>query len=386
MKILVLAPHPFYQDRGTPIAVDLLIQALTGEGHQVDCLCFNEGSDREYPNFRLYRANSLPRVEGIRPGFSGKKLWLDLFFFLKFIGLFLRNRYDVVHAVEESAFMAMLMCKLFRRRFVYDMDSSMATQLVDKSDSLRKVEGTLHWIESLPMRTATAVVPVCDALADTVYRYRQEGVFILKDVSLASPEPVEQPQENLRQSLGIDGPMMMYIGNLESYQGIDLLVESMALALESVPDAHAVIIGGEDAHIAAYRQKCEKLKIDKRVHLIGKRPVAQISAYMSQADLLLSPRVHGVNTPMKVYSYLDSGVAVLATRLPTHTQVMTDEVGFLAGDTPSEFADVMVEALKNPELRQQKAAAARVLIEREHSVTAFRRKLKEVYDYIIRSA
>ena len=385
MNVLLLAPHPFYQDRGTPIAVDLLIRTLTQAGHRVDCLCFNEGTDRSYPNFRLYRANSIPPVQGIRPGFSLKKLYLDLFFFLRFIALFIKNRYDVVHAVEESAFMAMVVCKLFRRHFIYDMDSSMVTQLLDKSESLKRYEGALRWVESLPMRTATAVVPVCDALADEVKKYRKEGIFILKDVSLVDPTPsTTSPVESLKQQHGITGPLLMYIGNLESYQGIDLLLESFAIAVKTVPDARLAIIGGEDEHIAAYREKATALGIADSVLLLGKRPVSQINDYMSQADLLVSPRVHGVNTPMKVYSYLDSGIAVLATRLPTHTQVMTDDIGFLAAAEPAAFATALLEALQNPALRQTKAAAARQMIAQEHSVEAFSRKLATVYDYLTR--
>jgi len=32
MRVLVLAPHPYYQERGTPIAVDLLVRALSQHG------------------------------------------------------------------------------------------------------------------------------------------------------------------------------------------------------------------------------------------------------------------------------------------------------------------------------------------------------------------
>ncbi|MBK8970397.1 MAG: glycosyltransferase family 4 protein [Hahellaceae bacterium] len=383
MNVLLLAPHPFYQDRGTPIAVDLLIKVLTEAGHTVDCLCFSEGTDRNYPNFRLFRAHGIPEVEGIRPGFSVKKLYMDLFFFFKFIGLFIRNRYDVVHAVEESAFMAMVVCKLFRRKFIYDMDSSMVTQLLDKSEKLRSMEGSLRWLESLPMRTAEAVVPVCDALADEVKKYRKDGIFILKDVSLVDNTPPSvDPANALREQYGIKGPVLMYIGNLESYQGIDLMLESFALAVREVPESCLIVIGGEDEHIAGYQKKAKALGLEQKALFLGKRPVSQINDFMSQADLLVSPRVHGVNTPMKVYSYLDSGIAVLATRLPTHTQVMTDEFGFLAADTAEAFSTAMIEALKSPKLRAEKAKAAKAMIAREHSIEAFSRQLKVVYDYV----
>ena len=55
MRILLLAPHPFYQERGTPIAVNLLLQALSGLGYQVDVLTYPEGSEVSYPGVTLHR-------------------------------------------------------------------------------------------------------------------------------------------------------------------------------------------------------------------------------------------------------------------------------------------------------------------------------------------
>ena len=73
-KILLIAPHPFFQERGTPIAVELLIRALTECGYQIDLLTFNEGSDISYPGLTIHRVKPYPRIENVRPGFSGKKI------------------------------------------------------------------------------------------------------------------------------------------------------------------------------------------------------------------------------------------------------------------------------------------------------------------------
>src|SRR5690606_13461121 len=139
-------------------------------------------------------------------GFSAKKLYHDLFLLLRLIGLLRSRRYDLVHAVEESAFLAMLICPLFGVRYVYDMDSSMATQLIDRFPAVRRIERLLRWLERLPARFATAVVPVCDALAEEVMRVRDGGIFVLKDVSLASAGvPVQAP--DLRRHHDIPGKL-----------------------------------------------------------------------------------------------------------------------------------------------------------------------------------
>ena len=383
MKILLIAPQPFYQERGTPIAVDYLLQALSRQGHKVDLLTFADGEDREYTSVKIMRISSWFGIRGIRPGLSVKKITLDIFLFFRFILEMFRNRYDVVHAVEESVFMAMLVCPLFGVKYVYDMDSSMTRQIVDKlPDALAPVGYLLNFIESLPMRWATAVVPVCDALAEPVYKYRQSGVFLLKDVSLVDNQNVSVDRVfNVRERVGSGAFVFMYVGNLESYQGIDLMIEGFKLVESQSPQFRLVIVGGAESDITKYRAMSGDL-LDQKIFFLGPQPVSQLSALMNQADVMLSPRIHGVNTPMKVYSYMDSGKPVLATNLPTHTQVMTAETGMLVEPTADAVGRGMVELFHDPELGERLAKNASAYIKREHSLDSFMTRVEEIYQFL----
>ena len=121
---------------------------------------------------------------------------------------------------------------------------------------------------------------------------------------------------HLKSAYNIAGPLLMYVGNLERYQGIDLLLDSFKLTLAHAAEARLVIIGGASEHITRYRQRARQLGVDMCVYFVGKRPVEDLAYYLAQADILVSPRIQGDNTPMKLYSYLDSGKALLATDLP----------------------------------------------------------------------
>ncbi|MBW2493940.1 MAG: glycosyltransferase family 4 protein [Deltaproteobacteria bacterium] len=379
MKILIVAPQPFYQERGTPISVDFLIRALLARGDDVDLLTYHEGVDRTYERLRIFRIEPFPPIHHLRPGFSAKKLYCDVFLFFRLIPLLRENRYDVVHAVEEGSLMALLLCPLRSIPFVCDVDSSMTTQLVDRFGLLRPFRPLLERIEAMPYRKAAAVVPMCDALADSIRRYRPKQIVVLKDVSLVREYKEWESAENLAKNLHLDGPVAMYIGNLGVHQGIDLLLAGFAIAVRSVEDASLIIIGGAPSEIHRYRVAAKNLGIGKRVHFLGPRPVEQIGLYMKQADVLVSPRKHGVNTPMKVYSYLDSGVAVLATRRQTHTQVMTHEIAMLAEPSPDDLARGLVELFEDPDLRERLARNARAQIQREHSYAGFRERVHELY-------
>jgi glycosyltransferase involved in cell wall biosynthesis len=378
MRILFLAPQPFFQERGTTIAIDLLLKSLSERGDKVDLLTFHIGDDRAYPGLNIHRIAPPRAPSKVKPGFSMAKVYCDLFVLRDAFRLLHANRYDLIHAVEEASFIAMLLGAYFRVPYVFDMDSSMTTQIVDRFRWLRPIGGLLHWLESLPMRRALAVVPMCEDLAVNARQYCKGMVHVLKDVSLID-DSSPADSTDLRAELGVDGPILMYVGNLEKYQGIDLLLESFSRVLTTHQDTQLVIVGGSPRDIEKYKAMSQTLGIADRVHLIGPRPVAALGSYLKQATLLMSPRTQGTNTPMKVYSYLDSGVAVVATALPTHTQVMSDGEAALTAPNADAMASVVTGLLDDPARRQSLAANARSLIQREHSWEAFRKHVDQVF-------
>lgn len=415
MRVLVVAPQPYFQERGTPIAVRLLVQALGERGDEVDLLVYHEGHDVATPGVTLHRIRPRPSVRGIRPGFSLKKVYCDLFLIPRIDRMLRKGRYDLVHATEEGVFLAHWLCRRHKIPFVYDMDSSMSHQILDRHGWLGPLRPLLESAEARAMRAAAAVVPVCDALADVARGHGVVDPFILKDVSLVGgvgtgSHPAGESQAStagstvsrskstatadataippvidVRAEPGWrDRTIVMYIGNLEPYQGIDLLLESFRLVHAENPSAGLVVVGGVRADVEKYRRRAAELRIAEATRFLGQQPVAHVDAYMKQADLLASPRIHGQNTPMKVYSYLDSGVAVLATDLPTHTQVMDRTISGLAAPSSEPFGREMLALLGSPERRKELASRAREMIRREHSYEVFRARVHELYDRLER--
>lgn len=381
MKMLYLAPQPMYQERGTSIANKLALEVLAQRGEDVDLLAYHEGEDFTLPGLRIFRTPNLPFIRNIRPGFSLKKLVCDAFMLPQAFGLALRNRYDMVHAVEESVFIALLLKLFLGIPYTYDMDSSIAQQMIEKYGFLGFMAPVFNAVEGLAIRHAHAVVVVCDALGDVARKQNPRKLVTLHDVPLIE-EADHVPSENLRDSLDLTGQIVMYVGNLEAYQGIDLLLNSFARVEQTVTPANLVIIGGANEHIAHYQQMATDLGIGERVHFIGKRPVGHLTHYLNQADVLVSPRIKGTNTPMKVYSYLHSGTACLATDLWTHTQVLTDEVALLAAPQPDAFGAALTDLLTDDALRARLGAAGRQLIAEKYNRQAFENTLNELMDWL----
>ena len=389
MKILFLAPQPFFQERGTPIAVRLALEVLSKRGgDDVDLVTYHEGLPVSLPNVTIHRIPSLPGLRGIRPGISFKKILCDLLLALVAIRLAAKNRYQVVHAVEEAVFVARLIRFIFGVPYVYDMDSSLALQLTEKWWVLRPCLPLLERLERGVVRKSVAVVPVCDALAVIAERHGSPHTQILRDISLLEmqegAEGTADATEDLRAGLGLPASclLILYSGNLESYQGIDLLIDSFARVAPSHRDCHLVIIGGAPEHIAFYRQKAAQLDLTAQVHFPGPRPVALLRHFLAQADVVVSPRTKGNNTPMKIYSYLHSGKALVATALPTHTQVISEGVALLAAPTAEEFGAALRAVIADGALRDSLGAAAYRLAEEKYTYPVFERSLNALYDHL----
>lgn len=379
MHILLLAPQPFFQPRGTPIAVDLLIRSLSDMGHTLDVLVFHEGVDRDYPRVTLNRIRPPGFIRNIRPGFTFKKLVCDVYLFFAAWRLVREHQPDRVHAVEESVFVARFLHLIYGIPYVYDMDSSMPDQIVEKRPALSFLLPLLHSLIRCAARPALHVAPVCDALADTARtRYSAKAITVLRDVSMLPPRD-STPPLGLRRSLKLEGCCFMYIGNLEEYQGMGLLLQSFA---KLQTPASLVVVGGEPDHVARYRAEAAALGISGRVHFLGPKPLDQMALYMDEADVLVSPRVKGTNTPMKLYSYLDSGKPVVATNLLTHTQVLNADVAMLAPAEPEAFAAAMRRLADDPALRNQLGSRGQALIRSNYTLDAFRKSLATLYPEI----
>ena len=385
MKILLLAPHPFFQNRGTPIAVRLLAEILAKNNHEVVIFTYPEGEDLDNPKIKIKRIQEKMGVKNVKPGPSWKKIFYDYYMYRELKQFLKHNQFDLIHAVEESAYMAKKLGPKYGLKYIYDMDSSMAQQIVEKFGFLKSVEFIFEQFEKTIIKNSIGVIPVCKALEDTVRKYDSNiPLQRLEDISLL---PDELPKIEDEPALSdLKNKIIMYVGNLEVYQGIDLLMDGFAEANKEYKAAKLVIVGGNEADIDKYKQKGEKLGISNNLVFLGPKPIEHLKYYLSKADILASPRTRGFNTPMKIYSYLDSGKPVIATDLPTHTQVLTNSVSMLVEPKPMAMADGLVKLLSNEKLSAELAENAKKLVQAEFTMDAYERKLMSFYDKLIDNA
>ncbi len=378
----MLAPQPFYSDRGTPMNVLQMCRALTNEGWRVDVLTFPMGRDVEMPGLRIERSLPIPGIRDVPIGFSFKKLLLDIGLFASLSWRLLTRRYDVVHAIEEGVFLAVPFT-WFGIPLIYDLDSLISDQL-EYSGVIRspRILSAVRALERLALRRSTLAITVCRSLTTAVEGLEPgTRVHQIEDVPLAETEREPDPElvARLRSDFDLgERRVVVYTGNLEKYQGIDLLLEAAADVFAS-DGARLVLVGGEPEAVDSLRSEIAARGLSECTIAVGARPPSEMSEWMALADVLVSPRSEGGNTPLKIYSYMRSGTPIVATRSETHTQVLSDETAYLCDTTPAGLAAALREALAAGDAALEKGERARSLAADRFAFEEFRKKLLSAY-------
>lgn len=389
MRILFVAPQPFFRDRGTPIRVLHQLEVLSRMGHQVDVACYPFGEDISLPGVRIRRCPRWPGIRDAPVGPSPVKFPLDFLLFWHVLFLCLRGRYNVIQAVEEAAFFSVWLKKVFRCRLVYNMDSYVSDQL--RYTGFVKFRPLLKLAEAFErsaMRNADYVATVGPVLSDVVRRFAPATrVLQLEDAPL-DEEFVEDIEgaRRLRLELGLgDLPAVVYTGNFGNYQGVDLLVRTAGVLAGKRPDVRIVLAGGDPREIERMKELAGNVGADRVCVFAGKRPTDEMRAFMTLAAVLISPRTQGTNPPLKLYPYMQSGRPLVATRLPTHTQVLDDSCAILRLPTPVDLADGILTVLGNRDLAASITGEARARVASRYSLGVFREKVRSAYETLAAS-
>jgi glycosyltransferase involved in cell wall biosynthesis len=391
MKVLVIAPQPFFSPRGTPFSVYYRALVMSQMGIKIDLLTYGEGLDVDMPGVTIHRIPRFGMFGNVKIGPSLLKLFLDLFLFFKVFLFLCKHKYAIVHAHEEAVFFCAMVKPLFGFKLIYDMHSSLSQQLVNfQFTSFKPLIRLFEVLEKRSLEASDVIISICPDLALYVNRLvgdRKPHVMIensifetvrVKGTSASSesdsvavdPEVAQWRQQSL--------PIVVYCGTLEPYQGIDTLIRSFQLVLRRTPEARLLIVGGTPEQVQGYLELAASLKIRSAVRFTGKVPQQVARELTKSAQVQVSPRSTGTNTPLKIYEQLASGIPIVATDIYSHTQAIDADVAFLVEPNPEDMAHGIHTAMTDKVLSEKKIAAAKALYARKYARPIYEQKLRTV--------
>ena len=212
------------------------------------------------------------------------------------------------------------------------------------------------------IRRSRVVIVICPSLEDTVQAIDPEARVVLIENAPGSAEDAATPAQ---------------AADVRARSGwrLDDAGRALHRHVRSLPGPRPALRRDGRRQARRVRTRVWSLPAGSRIRLSvrGSRPARPASRrrrsspasarpprsrrICSPRILLVSPRSRGTNTPLKIYQYLRSGKAIVATRLLTHTQVLSDETAILTEATPQAFAAGILAGLADRAMRGRRRPA-----------------------------
>jgi glycosyltransferase involved in cell wall biosynthesis len=387
MRILMLAPQPFFEPRGTPISVYQRLEALSSLGHHVDLVTYHVGADVHIPNVTVYRTPAIWFITGVKIGPSWAKPLLDFLLFVLALVKLLTRRYDAIHSHEEAAFFAALLGYFFRIPHIYDMHSSLPRQLQNFDvGNWRPLIRLFQWLEKRTLESCHAVITIDAELEQYacsvhpgVRQVRIENRAIPAKLRLVDSVLISQLKNNIHLA---SQQLIVYTGTFERYQGIELLLQSARIVKEQNRQAKFVLVGGKPAQIESFRTLAAREGVEDSIIFVGIVTPDEAIAFLDIADVLVSPRTGGAFAPLKIYSYLFAGKPTVATRIPAHANVLNEDIALLVEPNKEALAEGILYLLANATEREELGRRARQHATERYNATDYTSRLEHVYRFV----
>ena len=387
-RVLLVTPQPFFEERGTPIAVALTARALSEAGYTVDLLAFPVGTDIAIPGVHMERCRNPFGIDRVPVGFSLKKMALDASLLRSFAQLLAQRDYQVVHAVEEAAWLAAALCPARGVPFVYDMASSIPEQLAS-----HPLLGSVHaqrLLRSLERRVVDrAAHVVCSGGLGARVRELspQADVTEWRFPVLQQPvNPRDVSELRAEHRIPSAGHVLLYTGNFSGYQGIDLLLDGFARAAAQDPRLHLVCVGASGAEEATQMAQRVPQALRHRVRILPRVRRALMPAWFEIADCLMSLRTQGDNIPLKIFEYMAARKPIVASTGPAHEPLLNDRRAYLCTADVENVAGAIGRVFANPSGSRRVADAAADYATLHFSWPRFRTLVEGIYERVLQPA
>lgn len=359
MKILMIAPTPFFADRGCHIRIYEEAQALKRLGHKVKIVTYHIGSTPK--DTKVIR---IPKIffwyKKLEAGPSWWKPFLDLTLLVKTAQIYLREDFDIIHAhLHEGALIGYLIKFLKRKKtpLIFDFQGSLTGELL--AHHFIKEHQRLHGFFKF-METKINNLPdylICSSAGGHKLLIEEFGISPEKVMYIRDGVghgfykiPPKKLANVLRRSLKIpaDRKIVFFMGVLSEYQGIDILLKSVKDIISKRQDVHFLILGYPN--VEYYQNIAEKYRISDYITFTGRIPYLKTHSYISLADVAVSPKISKTEANGKLYYYAAAGIPTVIFDSPVNKEIL-GELGIYAKfNNQKDYSEKLMYALNNKEV------------------------------------
>ncbi len=347
-RVLMVAPTPFFADRGCHVRIYEEARALQALGCQVEICTYHLGADR--PNLTTHRTPPIPWYNKLSAGPSWHKLYIDALLLFKTWAVARRFRPDVIHGhLHEGAAIGWVVGKALGVPVIGDFQGSLSGELEahefvkGRGWFYRLVAHNERWIDRRPQ---VAVASCGDVARELDERFGVEDVILALDGADTEVFYPGAETGDLPSLLPPGRRGVVYLGLLTPYQGVDLLLEAVPRVLARVPEAHFLIMGypNEDQ----YRRKAHDLGVSEQVSFPGRIDYDRAAAYLALGEVAVGPKLSMTESNGKLYNYMACGLPTVAFDTPPSREILGDLGVYAPRGDVAALAQAIAGLLEDP--------------------------------------
>jgi glycosyltransferase involved in cell wall biosynthesis len=345
----MIAPTPYFSDRGCHIRIYEEARALQALGIRVEICTYHLGDDR--PGLATHRTMRIPWYNKLSAGPSWHKLYVDLLLLLKTLSVARRFRPDVIHGhLHEGAAVGWAVGRMLGLPVIGDIQGSLSGEL--RAHEFVKGRGWFFrfWAhyEGLIDRLPHVAVASCSDVAEELQeRFGvRDVVLVLDGVDTEHFHPDVEVGE-LASLVPPDRRVVVYLGLLSAYQGVDHLLQAIPLVLSRVPDAYFLVMGYPSE--ANYQRKARQLGVAENVAFPGRIDYDQAARYLALGEVAVGPKLSETESNGKLYNYMACALPTVAFDTPPSHEILGDLGVYAPRGDVAGLADAIVDLLEDPQ-------------------------------------
>jgi glycosyltransferase involved in cell wall biosynthesis len=343
LNILMLAPTMFFADYGAHVRILEETRILQKLGHRVTILAYPNGRDIE--GIEVRRCWGVPFNYRVIVGSSRHKIYLDVLLAGMSLWHVLRHRPDIIHAhLHEGGLIGWVLNKLTGVPLVFDFQGSLTGEMIDhnflKADSIW--HKFLYWLETRVDHVAGVILTSsthAENLLIKEFKVPAGRIASTPDCvnadAFCADQFSEEEKRQLKESLGVpfDKKLIVYLGVLAPYQGIDKLLEALLLLNQTRDDYHLLLMGYPAEKV--YKAKAEMLGLAQHVTFTGRILYEEARDYLALGAIAVAPKISLTEGSGKILNYMAMGLPTVAFNMPVSREFLADG-GIYANEISSQ--------------------------------------------------
>ncbi len=387
MRILVIAPTPFFADRGCHVRIYEQVRTLQSHGHCATICTYHIGRDIE--GFEIRRSLHVPWYSRLTAGPSIHKFYVDLLLLWTVLRAYVSTKPEVIHAhLHEGILIGKVVSLLFRTPLVADLQGSLTGELIDHR--FFKRGGLIHhlfsaienWLVRMPDATLTSSTRMLRWFEENRHKDTKNLLVIVDGVDTKRFQPgfgVKALREKVRLPAG--HKIVGFLGVLTEYQGISVLLEAIPYVIKRFPQTHFLLMGYPN--MDHYREKARALGVSEYTTFTGRVDYEEAPTYLALCALYVSPKLLSSEGNGKLLNYMAMGRPIVASDTPVNREIL-GSLGVYAkvGDSNS-LAEAMIKVLSDEDFATSLGRQLRIRAEEEFSWQVIGKRIETVYHELI---